>query len=265
VDLVLFGISAAALGYLVLAVYDTVLLYNLAHVAGHLPGSLAAAAVLAAARRLARRRADPIPEGVGIHTLTTGVGWFIALFFPVALPVRYTIGFATPALAAAATIVITLVTALLTGRQIYHRLPSPRRRRTVVAWLAQSATAALVGVCVASLARLAPAGYPEAKLLLAAALFLAAVTLTYVITEPLLRVSSTAYQILKDASRAKTTNNTAASVTAVRAGIPATPTADSGPDTPAVSPTADAVGMMARPTNPPIAPSPAPSSGNSSQ
>jgi hypothetical protein len=264
-DLVVFGVSAAALGYLVLTVYDTVLLYNLAHVGGHLPGGLTAVAVLVAARRIARRRRNPAPPSVGIDTLATAVGWFIALFSTVALPVRYSLGFASGKLAAGAFVVITMTAVLLTGREVSERLPSPRRRRTIVAWIAQSAAATLLGAAAASLARLAPASYPEAKILLAAALFLAAVLLTYVLTDPLLRISSTDHQILNDASSTKTTNNTAASPTLVRSGLRDTPTSVPAPD---VSPAATAEGGVdpaARPTSPPTAPSPAPSSGNSNQ
>jgi hypothetical protein len=193
-DLMVFGVSAAALGYLILAVYDTVLLYNLARVPGHLPGSLTALAALVAARHTARRRSTPVRPGVGIDTLTTGLGWFTALFFTPALPIRYALGFATPALAAAATVVITMIAAILTGKQVYNRLPSPRGSPIVAMWLAQSTAAALIGVAASSTARLTPPGYPEARLLLAAALFLATATITYALTDPLIRVYTTQRQ-----------------------------------------------------------------------
>ena len=133
--------------------------------------------------------------GVGIETLTTGLDWFTALLFVPALPIRYALGFATPALAAAAAFIVIVTAAALTGAQVYSRLPPPRSPGVLAGWLAQSAVAALVGIAVATAARLAPPGYPEAKLLLAAVLFLAAVTATYALTDPLLRAYPQQHQL----------------------------------------------------------------------
>lgn len=186
VGVLLFGVSATALGYLILTVYDTVLLYNLAHVPARLAGSLTALAALTAARYTARRLTRRSP-GLGMDTITTALGWFAALFFTPALPVRYVLGFADPAVAATATIIVLLAAAVLTGAEVYRRLPAPHGRRITTLWLTQSSAAALAGVAAASLARLSPPGsYPEAKLLLAGALFLLAATITYALTDPLI-------------------------------------------------------------------------------
>lgn len=184
-DLALFAVSAAAMGYLVLVVYDTALLYNLAHLSSQLPGAAAAATALLAARYGARRRRPRMLPGPGIDTLTTGLGWFIALFFTPALTLRYALSFGSPALAAAAAAVVAAMAITLSATQVYRRLPAPGDRRTVARWLGQSAVAALAGILAAATAQLAP-GAMEARLLLAATLFLAAATLTYVLTDPLL-------------------------------------------------------------------------------
>ncbi|WP_345528055.1 hypothetical protein, partial [Actinoplanes utahensis] len=66
-ELLAFAASTAALGYLVLALYDTVLLYSMGRVGEHVPGAVAAGTVLVAARfaaaRLRRRPAEPVPRG----------------------------------------------------------------------------------------------------------------------------------------------------------------------------------------------------------
>ncbi|MFD0903176.1 hypothetical protein [Actinomadura sediminis] len=48
-----FAVSVWALGHLVLTVYDTALLYNLAHLGGRLPGAVVAAVALVASARAA--------------------------------------------------------------------------------------------------------------------------------------------------------------------------------------------------------------------
>jgi hypothetical protein len=75
-----FAISAWALGYLILFVYDTALLYNLAHVRDRLYGAATALAVLLSARLMA----DRLPAygvGTGVSAITVGLRWSLALLF----------------------------------------------------------------------------------------------------------------------------------------------------------------------------------------
>ncbi|MFI5842654.1 hypothetical protein ACIA8K_23390 [Catenuloplanes sp. NPDC051500] len=183
VDLVLFGVSAAALGWLVLAVYDTLLLYNLGHAAAQLPGCLVAGIVLGLARFVAVRRTSPAAPGPGIDTLGTGLGWFLALFFAPALTIRYALGLDGRLFALAAALLIVVATIVLTFLEVDARLPRPLR----AAWLGQVVGAGIAGVGAAVLARLASAAYPEVKLLLAAGFLLAAVTVVCAATDPVLR------------------------------------------------------------------------------
>jgi hypothetical protein len=53
--LLVFALSTAAFGYLILAVYDTALLYNLGHLSRSWPGMASAGLVLAGSRRIAAR------------------------------------------------------------------------------------------------------------------------------------------------------------------------------------------------------------------
>lgn len=72
-DLLLFLVSVGALGYLVLAVYDTALLYNLGHLPAALPGAAIAAGVLVFARILARR-VQARSAGQGMTALIHSLG-----------------------------------------------------------------------------------------------------------------------------------------------------------------------------------------------
>ncbi len=179
VDLALFGVSAAAIGWLVLAVYDTLLLYNLGHLAGQIPGCVAAGAVLGPARFAAGRRTAERAPGLGIGTLGTGLGWFVAGFFAPALTIRYALGLSGRPLAIAATLLIVVTVAVLVIAEVPRAL--------IPAWLAQMAVAGVAGAGAALPARLASADYPEVRLLLAAALLLTAVTVVCAVTDPLWR------------------------------------------------------------------------------
>jgi hypothetical protein len=191
VDVLLSAVSVGALGYLVLVVYDTALLYNLGHLSAHGPGILAAAVALIVARvlvrtrRLAVSRRPPSHPGPGIDTLATALVWFTALFFVPALSIRYAIGFADAPLAGLATAAVALVAAALTVRDVYGRLPAPRDRRAVIGWVAGAGLAVVVGAATATGARLVAAPYPEYRLLIAAALFLATATATLAVTDRL--------------------------------------------------------------------------------
>ena len=159
-DLLLFLVSAGALGCLVLAVYDSALLYNLGHVPAVLPGAAIAAAVLVLARVLARR-VSVRSSGPGLAALIRLVDWFFVVFFVPALAIRYGLIFGLPALAAVAGVVVGAVAiGLGLGR-------SPGR-----ALLGELAVALLGGVVLAGLGYFLASGYPEARLLAAAAAFL---------------------------------------------------------------------------------------------
>ncbi|MFC4241803.1 hypothetical protein ACFOYW_00335 [Gryllotalpicola reticulitermitis] len=148
--LVPFVVSAAALGAVVLAVYDTATLYNLAHALSWLPLVAAAAVVLAAARWFARR---PAVHGPAMASVSRSLGWLLLLFFAPALPVRYGFNFGTEraSLIAGAAIMLT---ALRYGWD--HRLGG-----TLALAIAAGALGAGAGYAAAR-------GYPEAKLLAAA-------------------------------------------------------------------------------------------------
>ncbi|WP_327010303.1 hypothetical protein OHA72_25455 [Dactylosporangium sp. NBC_01737] len=186
VDVLLAVGSAAALGVLVLVVYDTALLYNLGHVPRLLPVAAVAAAALAAARLLARRRAaTPREAGAGVRTVSAGLAWFAALFFVPALPIRYALDLGTPWLAVAGAAVVAVTAAALTVREVTAGLG--RTRRAVGLWLAQVSAATVAGLAAASAALLPPPTYPEVRILLAAALFLVTVTAACAVTDTFLR------------------------------------------------------------------------------
>jgi hypothetical protein len=185
-DVLLAVGSAAALGALVLVVYDTALLYNLGHLPGLLPVAAVAAGALAAARLVARRRAATArAAGDGVRTVSGGLAWFAALFFVPALPVRYAMDLGTPWLTVAGAALVAVTTAGLTVRDV---VAGPgRSRRAVGRWLAQVVLASAAGLVAASAALLPPPTYPEVRILLAAALFLTTATAVLAATDALRR------------------------------------------------------------------------------
>lgn len=159
--LLLFGISVAALAYLILAVYDTALLYNLAHLTRKLPRTAAALAVLAAARLLARRVHRPGPRPA-LTVVSDALGRFLVLFAVPALPIRYGLGFGLPVfslLCCAALVLAAVIT------------PAARAHWRVLT------LATMLGLATAPVGLLLPL-IPEARLLASAA----AVTLTAITT-----------------------------------------------------------------------------------
>ena len=108
--LLIFTVSTAAFGYLILALYDTVLLYNLGRLPGRLPGMLVALGVLAVARLSSVRLSYPQTRPGGEVWLTLdALKWALALFFVPALPVRYGVNFGTPMLAAAGGLLVMAI------------------------------------------------------------------------------------------------------------------------------------------------------------
>lgn len=161
VGLLIFTVSTAAFGYLILALYDTVLLYNLGRLPGRAPGILLALGVLAGARLVsARRSGRQTDPGDGVRLILDGLGWALTLFFVPALPVRYGVNFGTPMLAAAAGLLI-MVIAVAAAR------PAP-------SVLLRVAAAAALGAGCGYLAMHATTDtYYEARLLRGAVVFVA--------------------------------------------------------------------------------------------
>jgi hypothetical protein len=157
--LLVFTVSTAAFGYLILALYDTVLLYNLGRVPGRLPGMLVALAVLVGARLASVRLPDAQTERAdGVRLILDGLGWALVLFFVPALPVRYGVNFGTTALAMAAGL-LTMTIAVVAAR------PAP-------SVLARVGAAAALGAGCGYLAMYAVADtYYEARLLRGAVVF----------------------------------------------------------------------------------------------
>jgi hypothetical protein len=180
--LVMFAVSAWALGYLVLVVYDTALLYNLAHLRGRLPAAAAALAVLLAVR-LIDGRFPAYAAGTGVAVIAAGLRWSLALFFVPALAVRYGVNFGTSLPAAAAGGVILLAAAVHAGQE---GLP-PRRRVISVAQLSMAGAA---GLTVAYLAvRWVSDTFYEATVLRGAVGFLIAAVLVCAATDKYLQAS----------------------------------------------------------------------------
>jgi hypothetical protein len=171
--LVVFAASTAALGLIVLTVYDTALLYNLGHLGTRLPAALAALAGLAAARLIARlipRR----PPGPGVEFITRSLGAFIPLFFVPALPIRYGLLVSGTPYLAAVVVVLMVVAA---GRGLGETLARSSVSRA--RWLAQMAVTAAASLAAsATVSLLFRGGYPETRLLWAAAAFFICATAT---------------------------------------------------------------------------------------
>ncbi len=156
----LFALDLWAYGQLMLVLYDTALLYNLARLGDHLLAAAAALAVLVTTRlvdRLADRHVDRSadrpadrstapPPGPYVTTLTATIGRALALFLVPALSIRYAQTFASPRLAALASLVVIGAAA----------------RRDVLRLLLPALAGAAVGYAVAVLA---PGPYYEATLL----------------------------------------------------------------------------------------------------
>jgi hypothetical protein len=169
--LVVFAVSTAAVGWLVLVVYSTALLYNLGRLGPDLPGAGLALAVLAAARAAARH-VPSRPPGRGIDLIGRSFGWFLVLFFAPALPVRYGLNFGARDISAAASLVVIAAAAACGAREALARAPGG-----LAVWSGQMALTVLVGLCGASATLLLPAHYSETRLLwAAAAFFLCAIT-----------------------------------------------------------------------------------------
>jgi hypothetical protein len=169
--LLIFAVSTAAIGSLVLVVYATALLYNLGGLGPELPGAALALAALAAARAAARH-VPSRPPGRGIDVIGCSFGWFLVLFFVPALPVRYGLNFGLRDLSIAASVVLITAAACCGAWEAVARAPG-----RLGAWAGQMALTVLAGLAGASASLLLPASYTETRLLwAAAAFFLCAIT-----------------------------------------------------------------------------------------
>jgi hypothetical protein len=157
--LVGFAVSLAALGGLLLIVYDTALLYN----AARLPAELAAAAlcggVLAAARTAARLLARPV-AGPRVSALISITSQVVVVFFIPVLPIRYGLVFGARPAAALGAVVVAAV-ALRAADAELGDSEGARAGRL--------APAAGIGVAGAAVAYACSGGYPETRLLAALA------------------------------------------------------------------------------------------------
>lgn len=154
--LIAFAASAGALGCIVLAVYDTATLYNLAHTLSWVPLVTVALMVLAAARWWAHR---PVAHGPAMASAASSLGWFLVLFFVPALPLRYGFNFGT-------TAVSLVAGAVIVAASLWHGWD-----RRLIGSLAIAAGA---GTIAAVAGYLLAHGYPEARLLAAAGGFVIA-------------------------------------------------------------------------------------------
>jgi hypothetical protein len=180
-ELLAFAASCAALGYLVLALYDSVLLYSMGRAGAYLPGAIAAGAVLAASRLVATqlRRRPAVPPGPGLDTLITGLSWWVALFLIPALAIRYELGFGSPLFAAAAGALVVVAATAAALREVYTRLPPDGPARAVHRWLAGLVLAGVTAVTAAAAGLAVSARHPETRLLGAGALFVLAATVVF--------------------------------------------------------------------------------------
>ncbi|GAA4840107.1 hypothetical protein [Kitasatospora terrestris] len=114
-----FTAALWAVGQLVMAVYDTALLYNLRHLAGRWDELLLAALLLAAT---VRWQPTDAPDGSGTLALQEVLRRFLVLFLAPALPIRYGLEFGIPWVAALGALLVAAVA--LADRQVRDgRLP----------------------------------------------------------------------------------------------------------------------------------------------
>jgi hypothetical protein len=157
--------SVVALGGLVLVVYDTALLYNLGKLGGELPLAGLAAVALVVARAVAARLPEGSP-GRGVASIGNSFAWFLVLFFVPALPVRYGIDFGTRAVAELAGVLVVAAACVLGVRDAFARYPGQPGP-----WLAQMGVTTVAGLAAGIPVAMVTRGYPEARLLFAAAAF----------------------------------------------------------------------------------------------
>jgi hypothetical protein len=166
--LLVFAASTAGLGLLILFVYDTALLYNLAHLAVRLPVGVVALALLAV--RYVVHPATDRPPGRCIDSVAHCFGWFLVTFFVPALPIRYGLGFSATYAAVGGVLVLLLVSMSYGLGEVFARRPE----RPLV-WLLQLTAACVTGIAGMAATLPLPADHTETRLLWAVTAFLISV------------------------------------------------------------------------------------------
>lgn len=165
--LMVFGASVCALGYLVLVVYDTALLYNLGLLGASVPHALIALLALGILRFAAAYVPAAKAEAAAYTTLVKGAVWMLILFFVPALAVRYCVGFGTEDLAGGAVVVlgaVALAHALREGLAVpvRGRTGRPVSRPVILGWFGVALAAGLAAAYLAVVAE--PYSYYEEAL-----------------------------------------------------------------------------------------------------
>jgi len=160
--------GAGAVAMLVLIVYDTALLYNLAHLPGQLPAAGLAVALLAATARAGPP--DPgAASGPRLAVLVEGLRRLVSIMFVPALTLRYGMVYFGSAVAAGALGAVAAVAAAQAACTVGKQVLADGGREAVHRWLAGLAVAALASVAAAGagwvMARQAP--HTEVRMLAA--------------------------------------------------------------------------------------------------
>ncbi|HWE90260.1 MAG TPA: hypothetical protein VG317_12440 [Pseudonocardiaceae bacterium] len=169
-SLLLFAITAACTGYLVLVVYDTALLYNLGHLGSKLSRAAAAVVVLAAVQLTARRYGGR-PAGARVDSVVRSFGWLLVLFFVPALSIRYGLSFGARPVAAIAFVALAGTALALGVRESLSGATIGVR-----SWLIGIVIALGSAATIAYAAFELSGGYPETRLLAAGTAFLLVAT-----------------------------------------------------------------------------------------
>ncbi|MFE2916309.1 hypothetical protein [Kitasatospora indigofera] len=191
--LLLSGVGLWATGRLVLALYDTVLLYNLGRIGAELPAAAGSVAVLVAVRRA--RAALPAarpPAGPAVSVIEAVLRRGLVLFLVPALAVRYGTGFGTPAVALGGGLLVLLVAVLPALRAGAAGRAGTRGAAGRSRPLGRLALAGAAGLAAAyPAARWVPDAYYEAGLLRAVTAFLLAAVAAGALADRLLDGTAT--------------------------------------------------------------------------
>lgn len=180
--LVLGLTSAAALGGLVLVLYDTVLLYNLGRLGDRLPTAYALGVVLVVSRVAARgfeRRTLPADMGAGTAWLVRLARAGVVAFFVPCLALRYEVTFGSAPLALVGGLVVVVTASALsqpTREAVAHAAPG-------------GVAAVLAGLATKRLAR-GVGGYYEVTLLIAGTVAVGALIVVSVLVDRTLKRST---------------------------------------------------------------------------
>jgi hypothetical protein len=186
--LALWAAAGAGAGALVLVVYDTALLYNLAHVPGALAVAVGAAAVSVTARALSRRRrARPPGPGAAVAVLVTRRT--VLFGFVPALPLRYALVY-LGSLGALALVGLFLAAVVGSALRDVTRELATAPRPVRIGWVIELAVAVALagGAAVVALSTTTSfAGHTEWRMLAAVGLAAAALVVVLAVGDGLLR------------------------------------------------------------------------------